>query len=135
MAALAIAGLLHVLRPVVLHQPLPVIATVVGTGGFLLMIRAWWLFRNAGTAVCPTARSTVLITSDVYRLTRNPMYLGITLMIAAPGMATGSLSFYLAAAAFAVVIDRLYCPHEEHKALGEFGHRYRAYKKSVRRWL
>lgn len=135
MAVLAVAAALHLLHPTVMHDRLPIVATVVGSGGFLLMIRAWWLFRSADTAICPTAHSTTLITHDVYRLTRNPMYLGITLMIAAPGLMTGSLSFYLAALAFVFIIDFVFCPHEERKAMKEFGDKYRAYAKSVRRWL
>lgn len=135
MAALAIGAVAHLLLPFTLHRPLPVAGAAIGTGGFLLMLRAWWLFRSSGTAICPTARSTALITTDVYRLTRNPMYLGITAMIAAPGLATGSLPFYLAAMAFAVIVDRVFCRYEERKALLEFGARYRTYADSVRRWL
>jgi protein-S-isoprenylcysteine O-methyltransferase Ste14 len=126
LSAVAVATVFHLMRPMELHVPLPVIGTAVGIAGFLLMMRAWWLFRNSGTAICPTERSTVLITNDVYRLTRNPMYLGI---------ATGSLSFYLAALVFAIVVDRIFCRYEERKAVAEFGDHYRNYMKTVRRWL
>ena len=135
MAAAAIAALVHLLVPVTVHQPLPIMGVLAGTGGFLLMIRAWWLFRQSGTAICPTAPSTVLVTKDVFRLTRNPMYLGIAAMVAAPGLATGSPSFYLAAMAFIVIVDRVFCRHEEQKAIAEFGATYRQYARSVRRWL
>jgi protein-S-isoprenylcysteine O-methyltransferase Ste14 len=135
LSAVAVATVFHLMRPMELHVPLPVIGTAVGIAGFLLMMRAWWLFRNSGTAICPTERSTVLITNDVYRLTRNPMYLGIALMTAAPGIATGSLSFYLAALAFAIFVDRIFCRYEERKAVAEFGDHYRNYMKTVRRWL
>lgn len=121
--------------PVTLHPASPGGGILVGAAGFLLMLRAWWLFRQAGTAVCPTESSMALIVEDVYAFTRNPMYLGITMMIAAPGLATGFGSFYLAACSFAALIDRVFCPYEEQKALAEFGDAFRSYAKSVRRWL
>ena len=56
--------------------------------GFGIMLRAWWLFRLRNTAICPTATTTTLITDDVFRLTRNPMYLGIALMLLGVAMLT-----------------------------------------------
>lgn len=130
----AIAFLAHVLYPVSVHAPLTVLGILTAVSGFSLMLRGWWLFRRLGTAICPTEPSTALITDDVYALTRNPMYLGIALMVAATGLGTGSLSFYIAALAFVVVIDRVYCPYEERKGIAEFGEAYLRYASSVRRW-
>ena len=134
MLATVIAALAHVLYPVTLHVPLPWTGVLAGVTGFVLMLRAWWLFKQAGTAICPTKRSTALIRNDVYAYTRNPMYLGIAGMLAAPGLATGWASFYVAILAFVLIIDRVYCPYEERKATREFGDDYRRYAASVRRW-
>jgi len=49
--------------------------------GFGIMMRAWWLFRQHQTAICPTAETTLLITDDIHAFTRNPMYLGMVLML------------------------------------------------------
>lgn len=126
---------LHVLLPLQLHPALPVAATITAIAGFGLMIRAWWLFRLAGTAICPTETSSTLITRDVFSISRNPMYLGMIMMLLALALAIGSAPFYLAAIAFSVVLDIVFCPYEERKALLEFGASYDAYRQKVRRWL
>jgi len=114
---------------------LPVAAALMVGIGFWLMIRAWWSFRLVGTAICPTATATTLVTNGVFAITRNPMYLGIFLMLLGLAVATGSLPFYVAAAAYAMVMDRAFCPHEELKSAAEFGQDYLDYCKQVRRWL
>ena len=108
---------------------------LAGILGFAIMLRAWWLFRIADTAVCPTAPTTDLITTDIYRLSRNPMYLGIVLMMLGVGIATGSPPFYLAAVAFFLIIDFAFCPYEERKLERAFGSRFTSYCDEVRRWL
>jgi len=114
---------------------LPIAGTLLGLTGFLLMLRAWWLFRQAATAICPTAASSRLITDDVYRLTRNPMYLGMEAMLLGLALAMGTLPFYAAATAFVLLIDRVFIPFEEEKMTREFGDAYSRYCERTRRWL
>jgi protein-S-isoprenylcysteine O-methyltransferase Ste14 len=121
--------------PLAPHPSLPLAATITALLGFTLMIRAWWLFRQANTAICPTQSATTLVTHDVFSITRNPMYLGIILMLAGLAMATGSIAFYVAAFAYSVVIERVFCPYEERKSDLEFGDQYRAYTQRTRRWI
>jgi len=108
---------------------------VIGTLGFSIMLRAWWLFRQHETAICPTARTTSLITDDIYRLTRNPMYLGIVLMLAGVALGTGQLPFYLATLVFLLIIEFAFCPYEEAKLEQDFDSEFSRYRSSVRRWL
>jgi protein-S-isoprenylcysteine O-methyltransferase Ste14 len=136
--AMGLAGLAaatYVAIPLRLHTGLPLAAALLALLGFALMIRAWWLFKLAGTAVCPTHTATSLITHDVFSVTRNPMYLGIFLMLTAPGMASGGAAFYGAAIAYFVLMDRLFCEFEEEKSRAEFGDEYISYTRRVRRWL
>jgi protein-S-isoprenylcysteine O-methyltransferase Ste14 len=135
MGLVLVASALQLVVGLPLHASLPTLAAVVFITGLGLMIRAWWLFKQAGTAICPTEKSSTLIRHDVFTLTRNPMYLGIILMIGAAGVWTGSLHFYVVAAVYALFIDRVFCPYEEQKAIGEFGHAYLAYRQRVPRWL
>lgn len=136
---LASAGALQLTVPPALAWPqLPASPTggaAIAMVGFLIMLRAWWLFRVHATAICPTARTTSLITNDVYRLTRNPMYLGIDLMLLGTALGSGGLFFYLAAATFFLIINFVFCPYEEGKLARAFGDQFRAYCNSVRRWL
>ena len=131
------AGVLHIATPAI-WPDLPAsgaAGALVALLGFGIMLRAWWLFRTQETAICPTATTTVLITRDVYRLTRNPMYLGILLMLLGAALATGSLPCYLAALAFFLIIDFVFCPYEESRLATSFGGTYASYRRSVRRWL
>lgn len=139
LALLATAAALQLTTPTALAWPqLPVSlagGAVVATIGFLIMLRAWWLFRVHETAICPTASTTALITNDVYRLTRNPMYLGIVLMLLGVALGSGGLFFYLAALAFFLIIDFVFCPYEEDKLAHAFGDQFDQYRDRVRRWL
>jgi len=135
MSLVFIAVAAHFLVRIPLHTALPLAGGTLSMAGFLLMLRAWWLFKAVGTAICPTGRSTTLITDDVYAFTRSPMYLGITLMLAGLAVATGTAPFYAATLVFAIIIDRVFCVHEEEKALEEFGDAFSKYRNKTRRWL
>jgi len=50
-------------------------------------------------------------------------------------LATGSMPFYAAVTGLSLILDRMFCPYEEQKALAEFGDRYVAYRRTVRRWI
>jgi len=121
--------------PLPMHTSLAFAAALTGLTGLFLMIRAWWLFKLVNTAICPTQPASSLVTHGVFSITRNPMYLGIFLMLVGLAMATGSAPFYVAALGYGVVMDRVFCPYEEQKSVAEFGEEYLAYKRSVRRWL
>lgn len=135
MALVAIALLLHVLMPLTLHPHLPLPAAILGTAGIVLMLRAWWLFRSAGTAICPTDTPGTLITSDVYSFSRNPMYLAATLMLAAVAMYTGAAAVYAAAVVNFAILNRHFIPYEEERMLQRFGADFDRYRKRVRRWI
>ncbi len=114
---------------------LPVTAIAIGVVGFALMIRTWWLFKVTGTAICPTDESSTLVTRDIFRVSRNPMYLSMTMMLAAIALFFGSLPFYAALVIYGLVLDRVFCPYQEQKLARTFGEQYAAYRVQVRCWL
>jgi protein-S-isoprenylcysteine O-methyltransferase Ste14 len=137
MLLLAAAAALHWLTPLGRQPVVPSawLAVVTGTAGFAIMIRAWWQFRRDSVAICPTAETDRLITDGIYRVTRNPMYLGIVLMLAGVASWFGTLPFVTAAAAWWAIIQFVFCPYEERKLESTFGAVYRDYRNRVRRWL
>jgi len=135
MSFMLVAVAAHFMLALPLHPTLPAAAAVAGLAGFTLMVRAWGLFKVVDTAICPTATSTSLVTHDVFSISRNPMYLGMSLMFGALAFAMGTAPFYVAAIGYAVVLDRVFCRYEEQKALAEFGEEYATYTRRVRRWL
>ena len=103
--------------------------------GFGIMIRAWWLFQQHETAICPTAKTTTIIVGDIYSLTRNPMYLGMILILTGIALLIGSWPYYAAAILYAVILNHVFCPYEERKLLAQYGNEYADYIARVRRWI
>ena len=94
-------------------------------------------FRRAHTTINPMkpTASRVLVTSGIYRFTRNPMYVGLLLFLTAWGIYLSSGWALLLVAGCAGYLNRFQVVPEE-KVLAElFGLKYDAYKARVRRWL
>jgi protein-S-isoprenylcysteine O-methyltransferase Ste14 len=132
-----IAALLHRITPLsqlyIWSSPLQ--GAVIAITGFTVMMQAWWRFRKYETAICPTAKTERLVTSGIYRYTRNPMYLGLAGMLLAIAISIGTFPFYCAFAAFFMVMNSVFCPYEENRLSEAFGHAYLSYRNRVRRWL
>lgn len=95
-------------------------------------------FGRARTTVNPTrpAETSALVASGVYRLSRNPMYLGFLLLLLAWGVYLSHVpALLLAPPALVVYLNRFQIPLEEQALESRFGDEYRAYKQKVRRWL
>jgi protein-S-isoprenylcysteine O-methyltransferase Ste14 len=137
MALLTIATLAHFALPI--NWPtLPslfITGVLFTTTGFGVMIRAWWLFRQHGTAICPTAETTSFISGDIYRLTRNPMYLGMIFILLGIALLAGSWAFYLVTGVYVLILNNVFCRYEERKLLDQYGDEYADYAARVRRWI
>ena len=137
MALLMLAAALQILIPAAWVSVPASLAggMLIAALGCGIMLRAWWLFRESQTPICPTAETTSLLTHDVYALTRNPMYLGIVLMLLGLAIAAGWILMYGAALTFFLIIDYVFCPYEEARLERTFGNTFSRYRKRVRRWL
>ena len=93
------------------------------------------LFSRRGTTIKPYEESTRLVTDGIFRVSRNPMYLGFTLMLTGLAMLLGTLTPYLAVLAFIVLINEVFIKMEERMLDETFGDEYVAYKQRTRRWI
>jgi len=134
MSLAAAAGILHLLFPLVVLPPSRFGGLLLAGAGFTLMLRAWWLFRQAETPICPTHDATTLLTTDVYGITRNPMYLGIVIIMLGVAMSFGTAPFYAATALLFAIFNFVFCPYEERRLQIAFSG-FDAYSASVRRWI
>jgi len=103
--------------------------------GTAMMLAAAGLFRRLGTNIPPSQPTTFIATTGPYRWTRNPMYLGMTLVYA--GLAI-SLDEPIALALLPLVVIAIQTQviaREERYLEAKFGDDYRRYKAEVRRWL
>ena len=76
-----------------------------------------------------------MVTSGVFRFTRNPMYMGFTLILFGAAVLFGTLSPFLVIPFFMALIERRFIRTEEKMLELKFGQAYLDYKKKVRRWI
>ena len=94
-------------------------------------------FRSAGTTVDPRYpdKASRLVVGGVYRYSRNPMYLGLLLLLIAWAVYLSNLLALAGLPAFVLGMNRLQIRPEEEAMAARFGDEYRAYRESVRRWI
>lgn len=140
--ALLVAGAMWIISrftPLLAIPPfvLGTAAIAIALAGASFMVAAVMTFRRAGTTVNPKkpAETSALVSSGIYRASRNPMYAGLllaliawTVFLSAPWSLVGPL-------AFVVYINRFQIVPEERMLLAKFGEAYAFYKSKARRWL
>jgi len=94
-------------------------------------------FKRAGTTINPLKpeKTTTLVTSGVYGLTRNPMYVGLALILLGWVAFLCSAWTLLGPVAFVLYISRFQIVPEERILSAKFGAAYTEYTSRVRRWL
>ena len=94
-------------------------------------------FRRARTTVNPTKpeEATSLVNSGVFRITRNPMYVGLAFVLVALAVFLSSAWALLGPVAFVLYIGRFQIAPEERALTRLFGREYADYRARVRRWL
>ena len=119
----------------------PEIAIPIGIAaalaGLLLALRGVIDFRCAQTTVDPRhpEQSARLVTTGVYRWTRNPMYLGFVAALAGLAIALQSVAGLAIASLAAVYLQRFQIHPEERILQPRFGDAFNVYLGQVRRWL
>lgn len=94
-------------------------------------------FRRVHTTVNPhkPETTTTLVTSGVYAWTRNPMYLGLSLLLLGWAIKLGTLSSLVGPPVFMLLIQHAQIRPEEHALRMQFGKDYDRYYNRVNRWL
>jgi protein-S-isoprenylcysteine O-methyltransferase Ste14 len=103
--------------------------------GLILNLNADKAFHQVQTTVKPFEESSSLVTNGVFRLSRNPMYLGFVLILFGIAVLLRTLSPYLVIFAFVVILDKIYVRFEERMLAEKFGISWRNYQSVTRRWL
>ncbi len=135
--AVMVMVLLHKLMPgpIWLRAPWSFAGAVPAVLGLALGSSGALLFKSAGTTIRPFQESRSLVVAGPFRISRNPMYLGMTLVLIGLAIFLGSISPWIAIPFFVLVIHRLFIPHEEAALADQFGAHYAQYRTRVRRWL
>jgi protein-S-isoprenylcysteine O-methyltransferase Ste14 len=100
----------------------------------LLAFASFWLARTTINPFDPS-RASVLVTGGIYRITRNPMYLSLLLLLVAYALRLESWGQWLGPALFAAYITRFQIIPEERILTMKFGAAFLAYMRRTRRWI
>ncbi|HUH61209.1 MAG TPA: isoprenylcysteine carboxylmethyltransferase family protein [Candidimonas sp.] len=112
-------------------------AVIVAVLGLGISMTGVLTFRRSRTTVDPRkpANSSVLVTSGIYRVSRNPMYLGILLALVGWALFLGNALALICAFLFVPYISRYQIRPEERILQARFGAAFTSYTKRVRRWI
>lgn len=111
------------------------LAFVLVIAGLILDGAAAGHFRRLGTPPEPWKPTTALATEGLYRLSRNPIYVGFAVSYLGFGIAMDSPLALVMLAPCLIVIDRFVIVREERYLEAKFGAAYAEYRSRVRRWL
>ena len=112
-------------------------AITIGLVGVGFSVAGVMSFRRARTTVNPMKpeAASSLVSSGIYRITRNPMYVGLLFGLVAWATFLSSAWALLGPVAFVLFIGRFQIAPEERALSALFGGEYTAYRSRVRRWL
>lgn len=135
----AILGMLalHFYFPVAIIFPMliqNVGLLLIAAGASLILISARE-FKRRETNIVPFKPATELVTSGPFRFSRNPMYLGMFVILFGVWLGLGTLSPVIFIPAIITIIRQLFVLREEPMMRETFGERYLEYCRQVRRWI
>lgn len=118
-------------------MPAMLIGGALAALGLIIALIAMGLFKTKATTVLPfkPERSTALVTGGIYKLTRNPMYLGMALVVLGAAIAARQPLGIVAMLAACAYLTAFQIKPEERALEKLFGEDYRDYKTRVRRWI
>ena len=137
LAAIVLAVALHFVLPgwQLLGFPwrlLGLLPLFVGIGFNLLADQT---FKKHNTTVRPFEQSSALVTTGVFCITRNPMYLGMALILCGIALLLGSASPFAVVVVLPILFDRKFITAEEAMLDETFGDHFREYRNRVRKWI
>ena len=92
-------------------------------------------FSKNQTTILPDGEPSQLLESGLFRLSRNPIYVAMALLLTGSGLAFGHVLTLLVVPVFIVLVQQIWIVKEEENLEAAFGQHYRNYKMRVRRWL
>jgi protein-S-isoprenylcysteine O-methyltransferase Ste14 len=111
------------------------IGILVILGGIALALLARQEMIRAKTALDVRKPTTEIVTSGVFQVSRNPIYLGMVLLCLGVAFLADSLWFLALCAPLAIILQKGVIEPEEAYLEQKFGDKYLRYKAKVRRWL
>ncbi|GIG24941.1 methyltransferase family protein [Cellulomonas denverensis] len=113
------------------------VGALLGAGALAVGLAPVVQFRRSGTTINPVAvdRASTLVTTGIYRHTRNPMYVAMAGGLVAHAVLRRSPATLLPVVGFVAALNRRQIPAEEAALTDRFGAEYQDYCRDVPRWL
>lgn len=136
--SIMIMVLLYLVIPIAIYLQFPYNTTIgipLLIGGIGLSWRGSSTFSRVKTNIHPFKDPQVLVTSGLYRYSRNPMYLGMLIALIGVWFLLGALSPLIVVLLFYWVLNQWYIPYEEARMKQVFGQAYEQYVRRTGRWF
>ena len=134
-----LGAILESIRPATIRPEAALVSTVAGGVLFAVgaVIAGWSLvlFRRARTTTVPGKSSVKLVTWGPYRLTRNPMYVGLAIAYLGEAGLLKQIWPFLVLPLTVAYLNWIVIPVEEAKLKEVFQDAYEQYSARVRRWI
>ena len=128
---------LHFILPTTRVIPFPYyfLGSVFIISGIMLNYWADAQFKKNQTTIQPPEMPTVLVVSGAFRISRNPMYLGMASILLGVATFLVTLIAFTFPLIFILFIEISMIPMEEKNLEQKFGKKYVEYKKKIKRWI
>lgn len=118
-----------------MHRPETYLGLIPIILGLSIGFGAWWQLNRAGTTVKAFGKPGKLVTNGIYRYTRNPIYLGLALMLIGSCALFSARCALVPVAIFILVADRWFIRSEERILSEKFNSEFEEYCARTRRWV
>jgi len=121
--------------PAFLVAPYTWSGILIIVAGIVLCYQARSLFLKNHTTLSPYESPSSLLKSGPFRISRNPVYLGMALILTGASVCMGSGVSFLSPVLFLASMEIWFIPREERMMEMVFGEEYREYTRKVRKWI
>ncbi|MFZ3033548.1 MAG: isoprenylcysteine carboxylmethyltransferase family protein [Parvibaculum sp.] len=122
-------------RPITAQGPALFAGIALALLGIVFTMGGAGQFSRRKTNINTFLKPDHLVTDGLFSISRNPMYLGFSCVLAGVAVALDSVYGLVISGAFVIIVDRWYIRFEERIMSETFGEAYAAYRKTTRRWL
>ncbi len=119
----------------VLSYPVNLLGVIFMVAGLAMGIWVVFMFRQVKTEIHPFKTPEKLVTNGLFNYSRNPIYLGLTIILVGVWLLLGNLSAGIGVIVFVLIINFYNIAFEEKQMEAAFGKDYLAYKRRTRRWI
>jgi protein-S-isoprenylcysteine O-methyltransferase Ste14 len=121
--------------PAVIFAPYTWIGILFIVAGIVLCFLTRPVFIKNRTTLSPYESPTTLLRSGPFLISRNPIYLGMAVILTGTSIFLGSLISFLSPVLFIAIMEIRFIPREELMLEKLYGEEYREYKRNVRKWI